>query len=47
VSLLSGVTPLAGTPRVLLGQLAWAAGLLVVSRLAFSRAVRVVTVQGG
>jgi len=47
VSLLAGITPLSEAPRVLLGQLAWAAGLLVLSRLAFARAVRVVTVQGG
>ena len=47
VSLLAGVTPLADAPRVLLGQLLWAAALLVLSRLAFARALRVVTVQGG
>jgi ABC-2 type transport system permease protein len=47
VSFLAGLTPPAEAPRVLAGQLAWALGLLVVSRLVFARAVRVVTVQGG
>jgi len=47
VALLAGITPLADAPRVLLGQLAWAVALLAVSRLAFARAVKVVTVQGG
>jgi ABC-2 type transport system permease protein len=47
VSLLSGVKPLAEAPGVVAGQLAWALGLLAVSRLVFARAVRVVTVQGG
>ncbi|MFT3912950.1 MAG: ABC-2 family transporter protein [Anaeromyxobacteraceae bacterium] len=47
VSLLAGVKPLAAAPGVVAGQLAWALGLLVLSRLAFARASRVVTVQGG
>jgi ABC-2 type transport system permease protein len=47
VSLLSGLTPLSEAPRLLLGQLAWLLGLLIVSRLFFRVAVRRVTVQGG
>jgi ABC-2 type transport system permease protein len=47
VSLLSGLTPLSAAPRLLLGQLAWLLGLLIVSRLFFRVAVRRVTVQGG
>jgi ABC-2 type transport system permease protein len=47
VSLLSGLTPLSEAPRLLLGQLAWLFGLLVVSRLFFRVAVRRITVQGG
>ncbi|HEY6072945.1 MAG TPA: ABC-2 family transporter protein [Anaerolineales bacterium] len=47
VSFLSGITPLAEAPRLWLIQLAWLAGLLVVSRLAFRVAIRKVTVQGG
>ncbi len=46
-SLLSGITPLSAAPQALLVQLAWLAGLLLVSRLAFATALRVVTVQGG
>lgn len=34
-------------PRVLATQLAWVVGLGLVSRLAYARALRVVTVQGG
>ena len=47
VSLLSGLTPLSEAPRLLLGQVAWLIGLLVVSRLFFRVAVRRITVQGG
>ncbi len=47
VSFLSGITPLAEAPRLWLIQLAWLAGLLVVSRLVFRVAMRKVTVQGG
>ncbi|HMQ33122.1 MAG TPA: ABC-2 family transporter protein [Chloroflexaceae bacterium] len=47
VALLTGITPLAEAPRVFLTQLAWLVGLAVVSRLAFGRALRTVTVQGG
>ena len=47
VSLLSGVKPLAAAPGIVLGQVAWALGLLVLSRRVFARASRVVTVQGG
>ncbi|MEP7355992.1 MAG: ABC-2 family transporter protein [Anaerolineales bacterium] len=47
ISLLSGLTPLAEAPRLLLGQAAWLLGMLVVSRLIFRVAVRSVTVQGG
>jgi viologen exporter family transport system permease protein len=47
VSLLSGLTPLADAPRLLLGQALWLAGMLVLSRLVFRLAIRTVTVQGG
>jgi ABC-2 type transport system permease protein len=47
VALLTGITPLGEAPRVYLTQLAWMAGLAVASRLAFGRALRKVTVQGG
>jgi ABC-2 type transport system permease protein len=47
VSLLSGITPLSEAPGLWLGQLAWLAGLLFVSRAAFGIAIRKVTVQGG
>ena len=47
VSLLSGLTPLAQAPALLLGQLAWLVGLVLVSRLFFRVAVRRITVQGG
>ena len=47
VALLTGITPLAEAPRVWLVQLLWLAGLAVVSRFAFGRALRKVTVQGG
>jgi ABC-2 type transport system permease protein len=44
---LAGVTPLSGLPAVWGLQLAWLTGLWLVSRLAFARAVRQVTVHGG
>ncbi len=44
---LAGVTPLAQLPSVWGLQLAWLAGLWLLSRLAFARAVRQVTVHGG
>jgi ABC-2 type transport system permease protein len=47
VSILSGLTPLAELPRLWLLQLSYLVVLLVLSRLVFRRAVRVVTVQGG
>lgn len=47
VSLLSGLAPLSDAPRLLLGQLAWLLGLLLVSRAFFRVAVRQITVQGG
>jgi ABC-2 type transport system permease protein len=47
VSVLSGLTPLAELPRIWLIQLTYLAVLLVLSRLAFRRSVRVITVQGG
>ena len=47
VALLSGITPLAEAPRVLLVQLGWLVAMLVLSRFVFSVAVRKVTVQGG
>ncbi len=47
VSLLSGLTPLSEAPHLLLVQLAWLVGLVVLSRLFFRFSVRRVTVQGG
>lgn len=47
VSFLSGISTLADAPRLWLIQLAWLAGLIVLSRWVFSVAVRKVTVQGG
>lgn len=47
VALLTGITPVAEAPRVWLTQLAWLVALAVLSRLAFGRALRKVTVQGG
>ncbi len=47
VALLTGITPLSEAPRVYLTQLAWIAGLAIVSRLAFGHALRKITVQGG
>lgn len=47
VAILTGITPLADAPRTWLIQIAWLVGLALLSRLVFSRAVRVVTVQGG
>lgn len=47
ISVLSGLTPLADLPRIWLMQLAYLAVLIVISRVVFNRAVRVVTVQGG
>lgn len=47
VSLLSGITPLAGAPRLWLVQILWLVGMAVASRLVFQRAIRAVTVQGG
>jgi ABC-2 type transport system permease protein len=47
VSLLSGITPLSAMPRIWLMQAAMLVGLLVLSRVIFGRAVRVITVQGG
>jgi ABC-2 type transport system permease protein len=47
VSLLAGSIPLADAPRVLAVQLAWAAALLLGSRLLFDRAARAVTIHGG
>jgi ABC-2 type transport system permease protein len=47
LALLAGLTPLSEAPRLLLIQLAWLAGLLPLSWLAFTVAIRRVTVQGG
>lgn len=47
VSVLSGLTPVVELTRIWLMQLLYLAVLVVLSRLAFSRAVRVITVQGG
>ncbi len=47
VSVLSGLTPLNEVPRIWLLQAGYLAVLLILSRLVFRRAVRVITVQGG
>ena len=47
ISVLSGLTPLGELPRIWLMQLGYLGVLLVLSRLAFGRALRVVTIQGG
>jgi ABC-2 type transport system permease protein len=47
ISVLSGLTPLSEVPRIWLMQLVYLAVLIVLSRLVYRRAVRVVTVQGG
>lgn len=47
ISVLSGLTPLHEMPRLWLMQLAYLVVLIVLSRVVFRRAVRVVTVQGG
>lgn len=47
VAILSGITPLPGIGQVYLIQLAWIAGLGLVSRWFFNLALRQVTVQGG
>ena len=47
VSILAGINPVSAMPRIWLIQLGYLAALLVISRLIFARAVRVVTVQGG
>ncbi len=44
---LSGVTPIADAPQVLLIQLIWLVGLAILSRIIFNISVRQVTVQGG
>ena len=47
VSVLAGINPVSAMPRIWLMQLGYLVVLLLASRLVFSRAVRVVTVQGG
>lgn len=47
VSILSGITPLAELPGHLATQLAWLAGMLLLSRLVFRVGLRKVTVLGG
>ncbi len=47
ISVLSGLTALSELPRIWLIQLAYLAILLVLSRVIFRRATRVITVQGG
>ena len=47
IALLSGILPPEQAPRLWVIQLAWAAGLLVASRLFFNFSVRKITVQGG
>ena len=47
LSVLNGMVPLSQAPQIWLVQLAWIAGLGLLARLIFSRAIRKVTVQGG
>jgi ABC-2 type transport system permease protein len=47
VSLLSGIIPLTGLPRIWLIQVVWLIGLTGISRLVFRIALRKVTIQGG
>jgi viologen exporter family transport system permease protein len=47
VSFLSGITSLADAPHLWLTQIIWLVALLLLSRMAFTVAVRKVTVQGG
>jgi ABC-2 type transport system permease protein len=47
IGLLSGLTPLNETPRLLLTQLLWLAVLAPLSALMFKVAIRRVTIQGG
>ena len=47
VSLLSGIVSLNDLPQILLIQIAWLIGLMILSRFMFNIAIRKVTVQGG
>lgn len=47
IGLLSGILPASEAPRIWLVQLAWIAGLWLVSQAIFRVAIRKVTVQGG
>lgn len=47
VSLLSGITPLSGAPRLWLIQVLWIVVLLLLSRVVFNTAIKKITVQGG
>ena len=47
VGLLTGITPLSDAPRVWMIQIAWIAGMWLLSSLFFRVAVRKITVQGG
>lgn len=47
VSILTGITPVSEAGVVVLRQLIWLAGMLVLSRVMFTVAARKVTVQGG
>jgi ABC-2 type transport system permease protein len=47
ISVLSGLTPLSQLPRLWALQAVYLVAMLLISRLAFSRAVRVITVHGG
>ena len=47
VSFLSGIASLSDAPRIWAIQLIWLVSMLILSRLAFSVAIRKVTVQGG
>jgi ABC-2 type transport system permease protein len=47
LSLLTGISPIAQVLQVWLVQIAWIAGMFLLSRLLFSVAIRKVTIQGG
>lgn len=47
VSLLSGIEPVSSAPGIWAVQIIWILGLWILSRIAFRRSVRAVTVQGG
>ncbi|MBA4384863.1 MAG: hypothetical protein C0410_09010 [Anaerolinea sp.] len=47
ISFLSGISTLTDAPKLVLIQLVWILGLLIISRLVFNVAIKRITVQGG